>query len=45
MKLLKGGGFIMPQKLTIEYVKKFVESESNGKCNVIDDVYVNDREN
>lgn len=34
----------MPQKLTIEYVKKFVESESNGKCNVIDDVYVNDRE-
>lgn len=34
----------MPQKLTIEYIKEFVERETNGKCNIIDNIYINDRE-
>lgn len=32
----------MPQKLTIEYVKAFVEDRSNGLCHVLNDEYVND---
>lgn len=31
----------MPQKLTIQYVKNFVESKTHGLCNVLDDFYVN----
>lgn len=32
----------MPQKLTIEYVRDFVENGTNGLCQVLDDKYVND---
>lgn len=31
----------MPQRLTIQYVKNFVDSKTNGLCKVLDDFYVN----
>lgn len=33
----------MPNKITIEYVRDFVDKKSNGKCKVLSNTYINDR--